>query len=134
MCWGQMIFTGAEGTIWPLCYLDCSGALKPHQTFHVLQQHARCSSRVVNKTGTHKSACGHNMGLVVTSTLREFRAEMVRSQLIIVTNSTQLQERLLTEPATCPCRHSLLSAHRLGEDSCAGTLGQGQMMAQTAKA
>lgn len=63
---------------------------------------------------------------VVTSTLREFRDEMVRSQLIIVTNSTQMQERLLTEPATCPYRHSLLSAHRLGEDSCADTLGQGQ--------
>lgn len=63
---------------------------------------------------------------VVTSILREFRDEMVRSQLIIVTNSTQMQERLLTEPATCPYRHSLLSAHRLGEDSCADTLGQGQ--------
>lgn len=40
--------------------------------------------------------------LVVTSTLRTFRDEMVRSQLIIVTNSTQMQERLLAEPDTCP--------------------------------
>lgn len=73
-------------------------------------------------------------GLVVTSTLREFRDEMVRRQLIRVTNSTQMQERLLTEPDTCPCRQPLLSAYRLGEDSCAGTLGQGQMIAQPAEA
>lgn len=101
--------TGAEGTIWTWWYLHCSGALKPHQTFHMLQQHTSSSSRVVSKTGTHKSAHGHNMGPVVTSTLRELRAGMVRSQLIKVTNSTQMQEHLLTEPDTCPCRHSLLS-------------------------
>lgn len=45
-----------------------------------------------------------------------------------------MQERLLAEPDTCPCRQPLLSAHMLGQDSCAGTLGQGQMMAQPAKA
>lgn len=45
-----------------------------------------------------------------------------------------MQERLLTEPDTCPCRQPLLSAYRLGEDSCAGTLGQGQMIAQPAEA
>lgn len=37
---------------------------------------------------------------------------MVRSQLIIVTNSTQMQERLLTELDTCPCKKLLFAARR----------------------
>lgn len=117
--------------------------LKPHPTFHMLYgiKHSICFSskqEPLAEWSARQEPINQPVatiwGLVVRSTFREFREEMVRSQLIIVTNSTQMQERLLTEPDTCPCRLSLLSAHSLAQDSCAGTLGQGQMMAQPARA
>lgn len=71
----------------------------------MLWQHTRSFSRVVSK----RAAIWE---LVATSTLRAFRDKMVRSQPIIVTNSTQMQEHLLTEPDTCPCKQLLFSACR----------------------